>query len=122
MAYLLDSFAWLEYFGQNSDFVAFIDHASVPPYTVSTSIAEIIRSLYRKNFKPEEIARAVRFIQDKSVVLDVDAAHATAAGHLAHKTGLHFADALIYAFVDKDHVIVTGDPHFKSLDFVHFIP
>lgn len=121
MPYVLDSFAWLEYFGQNLKFRPFIDGPAFPPYTVCTSLTEVIRSLYRKGFTNAEIARAVRFIQDKSVVLDVDAQHAISAGHLAQKTGLHFADALIYAYADKNRPVVTGDEHFQSLDFVEFV-
>lgn len=121
MAYVLDSFAWLEYFAKNTDYQSIIDNPGIDVHTVSISLTEVIRSLKRKRIEPELIERLVDFIVRRSTILAVDKAHAISAGHLCEKTGLHFADALIYAFADKDRPVVTGDPHFQGLDFVQFV-
>ena len=122
MAYLLDSFAWLEYFAKNPAYHSVIDDVGVDAYTVSTSFTEVIRSLKRKRIESELIERLVDFMSRRSTILAVDKGHAISADYLSDKTGLHFADALIYAFADKDRPVVTGDPHFKGLEFVQFIP
>ncbi len=121
MAYLLDSFAWLEYFAKNPKYRSIIDDAGASAYTVSTSLTEVVRSLKRKRIEPELIEQLVGFITRRSTILAVDKAHAISAGYLCDQAGLHFADALIYAFAEKDRYVVTGDPHFQGLQFVQFI-
>ncbi len=122
MEYLLDSFAWLEYFGGNSKYAQYVEGSrGALPFTVVTSLTEVVRSLLRKKVEKTEVLRLAQFIASRSVVLQLDALDAIQAGFIAEEHGLHFSDALIYSLAGKNRVVVTGDPHFKSLANVEFI-
>lgn len=122
MEYVLDSFAWLEYFAGNPKFLAYVDgggHAL--PITPATALTEVIRSLLRKKIDQKDIDSFVKFMIGRSIVLSVEREGAIRAGFLAEETGLHFSDALIYSFSDSQRIIVTGDPHFRGLKNVEFV-
>jgi len=122
MEYLLDSYAWLEYFGNNADYAPFVEgKKGGVPYTAASSLAEVVRVLVRRKLDKKDVLRAVQFVRDKSIVLPLESENAVAAGFLAEEFGLHFSDALIYSFAGKNRRLVTGDPHFKKLANVEFI-
>ena len=109
----------MEYFDKNPKYISHVEETA--NCTVSVSLTEIIRSMTRKKFKRDEIRRALTFIARKSTILPVDETAAIRAGFLAEEHGLHFSDALIYAFASKDRPLVTGDVHFKSKPNVEFL-
>jgi len=119
MAYLLDSYAWLEYFGGNKAYSSFIEDGS--SYTASVSLTEIIRSLLRKKAGKGQIEKCLAFIGKKSTILPICEDEAKKAGYLAEEQNLHFSDALIYSLANTDRVLVTGDKHFKGKANVEFV-
>lgn len=91
------------------------------PYTSASALAEIVRSLKRKGHKRSDIMRAVEFVCGKSIVLPLEKEDAIRAGFLAEETGLHYADALVYAFASSQRRVVTGDKDFEKLENVEFV-
>jgi predicted nucleic acid-binding protein len=119
MAYLLDSYAWLEYFGGNVRYSCFIEDGQ--SYTASVSLTEIVRALIRRRLSRSQIEKHLTFISKKSTVLSIGESEAIRAGFIAEEVGLHFSDALIYCLANKERLLVTGDKHFKGKDFVEFV-
>lgn len=122
MEYLLDSFAWLEYFGGNELYAPFIEKLDGGlPFTVITSITEVARSLLRKGFSKKDISKAVEFMYSKSMILQLDRETAVSAAFIAEERKLHFSDALIYSFASGKRRLVTGDRHFEGFENVEFV-
>ena len=120
MAFLLDSYAWLEYFGGNEGYAKYIE-SEEPPFTAASSLTEIVRAFARKKIPTKKVGELVSFVTERSVILPLGKDDAIKAGLLAEEFGLHFSDALIYAFASNDRRLVTGDAHFKGLPFVEFV-
>ncbi len=117
MEWLLDSYAWMEYFGGNEKYRDYIEEGT--GQTVSVSLTEVVRAFLRKRVeRPESY---VKFISSKSIIIPVEKEAAVRAGFLAERTGLHFSDAIIYAHASKNLKLVTGDPHFRGLENVEFV-
>lgn len=122
MEYLLDSYAWLEYFHGNSKYIEYIEgNAQYLPITVTISLTEVIRSLIKRKKTREQILDSIEFISAKSVILPIGKEESIKAGFIAEELGLHFSDALIYSFANKDRQLVTGDPHFRNKPNVLFV-
>ncbi len=121
MEYLLDSYAWMEYFAGNSNYAKYIEAENQQKYTAATTITEVVRSFIRKKIEKKEILDAIKFINEKSIVLPLTSEQALKAGFIAEELGLHFSDALIYSFATKERKVVTGDDHFKKFENVEFI-
>ncbi|MEK6924026.1 MAG: PIN domain-containing protein [Candidatus Micrarchaeota archaeon] len=121
LEYLLDSFAWLEYFGGNERYRAYVESEVSLPLTASVSLTEVIRSLLRKGKSRRQVDAAVEFIASRSLIVPVDKLDAIRAGFLAEEKGLHFSDSLIYALAGSERRLVTGDSHFKGLENVEFV-
>lgn len=119
MDYVIDSYAWLEYFGGNRKYAAYVEAGA--PVTVATTITEVIRSLKRKGKTDGEVMRAVQFIAEKSIVLPIEKDNAVKAGFITQEQKLHFSDALIYSFAGKNRRVVTGDDDFRKLEHVEFV-
>lgn len=121
MEYVLDSFAWMEYFSGNSNYAKYIERDSANCFTSVTALTEVVRSLFRKKLSKNEIKKAIEFVNAKSVILYLDQEKAINAAFIAEELKLHFSDALIYSFATNGRLIVTGDKHFKNLEFVEFV-
>ena len=119
MAYLLDSYAWMEYFGGNAVYSRYVEVES--NYTASVSLTEIVRALIRRKVGRSQIEKHLVFISKKSTLLPIGENEAVRAGFIAEEVGLHFSDALIYSLVTNDRVLVTGDKHFKGKANVEFV-
>ena len=119
MDYVLDSFAWLEYFGGNGKFRDFVEVEKT--FTASTSLTEIVRALIRKGKSGTDIQKHIEYIRKKSTVIPIGIEEAVSAGFLAEHERLLFSDALIYALASENRKLVTGDAHFRGKRNVEFV-
>lgn len=116
---VVDTYAWIEYFAANPAFKDAIEQNTL--ITPSSVVAEISRSLYRRGFSEKTVEKQLSIVKGMSLIAELDFDHAAAAGRLAEKHKLHFADALVYSFADDDNLLLTGDKHFSSLPNVKYI-
>ena len=119
MAWLLDSYAWLEYFGGNEKYAKYVEDEV--NFTASVSLTEVVRSLIRKKVPKGQIERCLKFITKKSTILPIGEQEAIRAGFVAEEQGLHFSDALIYSLATPERKVVTGDRHFKGKANAEFV-
>ena len=129
MRYIIDSYAWLEYFmgGQAGRKVKeIIDNEADEKLTPSICLAET----YAKILKTEDTEKAElrrAFIKSRSALipLDEDLAVEAAKTDVAMKKKVQnwgLADSIVLSTArDRKGKVVTGDPHFKELDDVHMI-
>ena len=129
MRYIIDSYAWLEYFmgGQAGRKVKeIIDNEADEKLTPSICLAET----YAKILKTEDTEKAElrrAFIKSRSALipLDEDLAVEAAKTDVAMKKRVQnwgLADSIVLSTArDRKGKVVTGDPHFKELDDAHMI-
>lgn len=129
MRYIIDSYAWLEYFmGSEAGrkVKEIIDNEADEKLTPSICLAET----YAKILKTEdeenaEIRRA--FIKSRSALisLDGDLAVEAAKTDVAMKRKVQnwgLADSIVLSTArDRKGKVVTGDPHFRELDDAYMI-
>jgi len=129
MRYIIDSYAWLEYFmgGQTGRKVKeIIDNEADEKLTPSICLAEMYAKILKTEDKEKaELRRA--FIKSRSALipLDEDLAVEAAKTDVAMKKKVQnwgLADSIVLSTArDRKGRVVTGDPHFKELDDVHMI-
>jgi len=129
MRYIIDSYAWLEYFmgGQAGRKVKeIIDNEADEKLTPSICLAETYAKILRTEDKEKaELRRA--FVKSRSALipLDEDLAVEAAKIDVAMKKKVQnwgLADSIVLSTArDRKGKVVTGDPHFKELDDVHMI-
>ena len=125
--YLLDSFAWIEYFegskqGEKVEKIISDPHNEV--LTCAAMIAEVV-SKAKRSKKDEDLAfMAMRTL---SIILEIDTELAKLAGGI-HATmkkkfkNFGMMDAFLLAAAQQTSAtIVTGDPHFRNIDNVEFL-
>jgi len=128
MRYLIDSYAWIEYFmgTEAGEKVKPIVEGLEEKMTPTICLAEV----YAKTVKVEgeEMAEKQRsFIKERSAILPLDEAIAIESAKIdvAMKRkikGWSLADSIVYATgLIKKAKIVTGDEHFKGLGDAFFI-
>ena len=128
MKYVIDSYAWIEYFmgtyaGEKAKLIIESPEEKITP---TICIAEV----YAKTIKVEgqELAEKQRiFIKEKSALATLDEKTAVESAKLQVKLkkeihGWGLADSIVYATaLLKKANVVTGDEHFKKLENVLFI-
>ena len=128
MKYVIDSYAWIEYFmgTKTGEKVKPIIENTEEKITPTICLAEI----YAKTLRAEndELAEKQRiFIKEKSALAPLDEITAVEAAMLTSKLkreipGWELADSIVYATaLIKKAEVVTGDEHFKKLKNVTFI-
>jgi len=128
MKYVIDSYAWIEYFmgTKTGEKVKPIIENTEEKITPTICLAEI----YAKTLRAEndELAEKQRiFIKEKSALAPLDEITAVEAAVLTSKLkreipGWGLADSIVYATaLIKKAEVVTGDEHFKKLKNVTFI-
>ena len=128
MKYVIDSYAWIEYFmgTKTGEKVKPIIENTEEKITPTICLAEI----YAKTLRVEndELAEKQRiFIKEKSALAPLDEITAVEAAMLTSKLkreipGWGLADSIVYATaLIKKAEVVTGDEHFKKLKNVTFI-
>ncbi len=125
--YLLDTYAWVEYFIGSDEGKIVKKLIELDKINTSIiSIAELSDKYYREGLTDEWEER-YKFIVSKSNIILCTMEIAKNAGprkwelrKTIEKIGL--ADAMIIeTALQKELVIVSGDPHFKSLDNILFL-
>jgi predicted nucleic acid-binding protein len=128
MKYLIDSYAWIEYFmgteaGEKAKPIIENQDEKITP---TICLAEV----YAKTLKAEnqELAEKQRtFIKEKSAIAPLDEPIAVESARIQIKMkkeidGWGLADSIVYATaLLKKAEVVTGDEHFKKLRNVLFI-
>jgi predicted nucleic acid-binding protein len=128
MKYLIDSYAWIEYFmgSEAGEKVKPIIEGLEEKLTPTICLAEV----YAKTLKAEsmELAENQRtFIKERSALTPLDEATAIKSAEIditmkKKIKGWGLADSIVYATgLIKGAEIVTGDAHFKNLKNVIFI-
>ncbi len=128
MKYVLDSYAWIEYFmgTKNGEKVKSIIEGQDEKITPTICLAEI----YSKTLRVEnqELAEKQRaFIKEKSVLAPLDEQTARESARVLNRLkkeidGWGLADSIVYASgTIKKAEVVTGDEHFRKVKNVFFI-
>lgn len=128
MRYVVDSYAWLEYFmgteagGKVKSIIEGLDEKITP----TICLAEV----YAKTLKVEGEVLAEkqrRFIKERSALASLDEKIAVESAKIDQKMkrkikGWGLADSIVYATgLVKNAEVVTGDEHFRNLKGVFFI-
>jgi len=128
MRYVIDSYAWIEYFmgTKAGEEVRPIIENMEEKITPTICLAEV----YAKTLRVEnqELAEKQRiFIKEKSALAPLDESSAVESAKVQTKMkreidGWGLADSIVYATaLIKKAEVVTGDDHFKKLKNVTFI-
>jgi predicted nucleic acid-binding protein len=128
MKYLIDSYAWIEYFmgTKTGEKVKTIIESQEEKITPTICVAEI----YSKTLRVESLELAEKqrvFIKEKSLLAPLDESIALEAARVQNKNkkeidGWGLADSIVYATGQvKRAEVVTGDELFKKLKNVVFI-
>ena len=128
MKYVIDSYAWIEYFmgTKIGEKIKPLIEDSEEKITPTICLAEV----YAKTLRVEnqELAEKQRiFIKEKSSLAPLDEMIALEAAKIQNKMkreidGWGLADSIVYATgVIKKAEVVTGDEHFKKIKNVIFI-
>jgi len=129
MKYVIDSFAWLEYFmgsPRGKAVKEIIDSSADEKFTPAICVAEV----YAKSLKNEGEAMAEtrrNFMRDRGAVASLDEGRAVEAAKIdvakkreVYRWGL--ADSIVLATArELGAKVVTGDSHFKGLQEVIMI-
>ncbi len=128
MKYVIDSFAWIEYFmgTKKGEKIKPLIESTEEKITPTICLSEV----YAKTLKTEnqDLAEKQRtFIKEKSSIAPLDEQTAVEAAKVNCKMkkeidGWGLADSIVYATGQiKKAKIVTGDEHFKDLENTLFI-
>lgn len=128
MKYIIDSYAWLEYFmgtkaGEKAKpIIEGLDEKITPTICLAEVYAKTLRA------ENEELAEKQRmFIKERSALASLDEKTAIESAKIdctmkKKINGWGMADSIVYATgLAKNAEIVTGDEHFKNLKNVIFI-
>jgi predicted nucleic acid-binding protein len=116
---IVDTYAWIDYFEGNPSYKEIIEKNTL--ITPTLVVAEIVRTMLRKGYPSKLIEKQLEIVKGMSLLVDLDYEHAKRGGELAQTHNLHFSDALIYSFADKEHLLLTGDKHFEGKPNVKFV-
>lgn len=126
-SYIIDAYAWIEYFDGSKRGVKvkdIVESKKNKIYTCAITVAEITSKFLRRNFEPEDAYKAM---MANSQIIPVNERLSFLAGQLhaemrKHVKDFGLADAYILACAKNYNVkIVTGDPHFKTVQDVVMI-
>ena len=117
--YIVDTYAWMEYFGGNQKYKNYLDNTYLK--TSILSLGELSRSFTRKGIKQEEQDELLEFVKKKSYIIPITEELIIYAGRLAEQDKIPLADAIIYANASPLEKLLTGDDHFKGKKNVEFI-
>lgn len=125
MSVLIDSFGWIEYFGEGSlagKYAEYIEKANRREYfTPSIVIYEVYKKI-KKEKSEEKALEACAYILAYTSIVYLTEKIALGAAEISLKRGLSMADAIIKATAElKNAEVITGDRHFKGLENVEFL-
>lgn len=121
-SYFVDSSAWVSYFyGESSDARNVIESKDVI-FTSVLSLFEVRRKMLREKHSTKDTERAMNFIKDRSIIVDVTETQAERASEVSIEKRLHTIDALIYTSADDvKATLITCDSDFNGLENVEVI-
>jgi predicted nucleic acid-binding protein len=119
---LLDSSAWLSYFfAQNEEIKGIVESNDIL-YTQTISLFEIKRKFLERQIRKDGLNKALNFIKERSIIVNLDEEIAEKAAEIAYKKKLHAIDSLIYATaLSVESMLVTMDLDFKELEGVRIL-
>lgn len=118
---VVDSSAWLEYFGDGSNAAVFAEAIESPgELAVPTlTLFEVFKRTHQLTDETTALEAIAVMLQGR--VVDLTATLAIDAARLSLDTGLAMADAIILATARaEDAVLWTQDSHFEGLENVEF--
>ncbi len=121
MSITFDSWAWIEYLAGTKigNYIEKYIDGDDQIYTPSVCFMEIKAKFIHEGKSYEEY---LKFIEERSIIIDVDKDIALGAATLKASEGLPSLDALIYACAKKVKTsLLSGDPHFKGKKNVEFL-
>lgn len=125
MRVLIDSFGWIEYFGEGAlveKYARYIEKANREEYyTPSIVLYEVYKKIKREGSE-EKALEAYAYIFAYTSIVPLTGDLAVEAAEISLKRGLSMADAIIKATAERHKAkVVTGDKHFKGLEGVKLI-
>jgi predicted nucleic acid-binding protein len=119
---LLDSSVWLSYFfAQNEEIKGIVESNDIL-YTQTISLFEIKRKFLERQIRKDGLNKALNFIKERSIIVNLDEEIAEKAAEIAYKKKLHAIDSLIYATaLSVESMLVTMDLDFKELEGVRIL-
>jgi predicted nucleic acid-binding protein len=128
MKYVIDSYAWIEYFmgTKKGESIKPLLEGTDEKITPTICLAEV----YAKTLRVENLESAEKqrtFIKERSVIAPLDEQTAVEAAKINIKCtkeidGWGLADSIVYATgLIKKAQVVTGDEHFKKLENTIFM-
>lgn len=120
MKIVFDTFAWIEYFKDTNN-AGIIEEHMLNNEIITPTIV-LLELSYRADQENWDINKHLSFIKLKSEIIGFDDNFVLKFGkiynNLKRKSrGMGFADIIIYATAILNNAkVLTGDPHFKSLD------
>ena len=118
---VVDSSAWLEYFGDGPNASVFAEPIEQPAELVvpALTLFEVFKRTYQ--LKGEGRALDAIAVMMQGQVADLSATVAIDSARLSLETGLAMADAIILATArSKGAVLWTQDSHFEGIENVEF--
>lgn len=123
MTEFLDSSAWLAYFFAYNKQVQKMIESNTILFASVISIFEVKKKLITNNYKNIQIQKAIDFISQRSILIELTKEICENAAEISAKKKLHAIDSLIYASsLDNNCILVTGDSDFEGLDKVSILP
>ena len=112
----LDSSIWLGYFlGNIPETRKIVDSEETILFTSIISIHEIFKKLKKIGRTEKETHKAIRLIEDNSIIVGLNKEIVIAAVKNCEKCGLHTIDSLIYSSaMETETTFVTADNDFKE--------
>jgi predicted nucleic acid-binding protein len=118
---VVDSSAWLEYFGDGANASEFA-HAIETPDSLAVptlTLYEVFRRTYQ--LRGEAVALEALSVMLQGRVVELSAGLAVEAAKLSLEAGLAMADSIILATArSEDATLWTQDAHFEGLESVEF--
>ncbi len=115
MTVTFDSSAWIEYFS-GSDLGQTVKQYIDSSETINTPAIGLLEIKNKYQREGKKWKTRIEFIQERSLIIDIDRNIALSGADIRHKDGLHTIDAIIYASAQSlKSKLLTKDSHFRNL-------
>ncbi|MFQ6136491.1 MAG: type II toxin-antitoxin system VapC family toxin [Candidatus Hydrothermarchaeales archaeon] len=125
MSVLIDSFGWIEYFGEGAlveKYARYIEKANREEYCTPSIVLYEVYKKIKREISEEKALEAYAYIVAYTSIVPLTEDLAVEAAEISLGRGLSMADAMIKATAQKYNAkIITGDEHFKGLKDVELI-
>lgn len=122
MTHLIDTCGWIEWLTEGivvEKYEVYLN--DLETVYVPTSVQLELYKWVKREFD-ETKALEVIAVTEQANIIPLDTAIALLAADLSLEHGLTFADSIIYASAQRNHIdLITSDKHFKKLKDVVFI-